>query len=178
MGIPPEVWRARIGSFAQPMKTKSSSHNTNNQPASVPVIVSLCIRMLLFSLLVIQGIESNLGPLSSGRGRGHSGSNSNRRLSLSNPTKPQAKPKQAPSIDTGRTKPLFRETRATRRSEFACSNSQSSINHLLGSDAHNDTGSSETSLRELENAQNQEYDMANNRTILIRLRFYSKLEGM
>ena len=95
MGIEIELWRARIGSFSQPIKCKTLLSVLRVKS------VSLCIRILLFLLLVVNGVETNPGPgpnsgnaaakgrigstseSSRGRGRGEP-SESNQRLLRSN----------------------------------------------------------------------------------------------
>ena len=92
MGIEISLWRARVGTFSQPIKCKTT----------FPVLrvngVLLCVRVLLFLLLAVNGVETNPGPgsgssaaekgrggsaASRGRGRGDSGQ-SNQRLLRSN----------------------------------------------------------------------------------------------
>ena len=92
MGIEISLWRARVGTFSQPIKCKTT----------FPVLrvngVLLCVRVLLFLLLAVNGVETNPGPgsgsgaaekgrggsaASRGRGRGDSGE-SNQRLLRSN----------------------------------------------------------------------------------------------
>ena len=95
MGIEISLWRARVGSFSQPIKCKTV----------FPVLrvcgVLLCVRVVLFLLLAVNGVEANPGPgpggsgaaekgrggstssSSRGRGRGDSGE-SNQRLLRSN----------------------------------------------------------------------------------------------
>ena len=95
MGVEIELWRARIGSFSQPIKCKTLWSVLRVKS------VSLCIRILLFLLLAVNGVETNPGPgpnsgnaaekgrggstsgSSRGRGRGEP-SESNQRLLRSN----------------------------------------------------------------------------------------------
>ena len=56
MGITLELWRARIGCFVMPRKCRTHLETLK------PVSVSLAIRLVLFYLLVAEGIESNPGP--------------------------------------------------------------------------------------------------------------------
>ena len=66
MGVGIELWRARISLFLQPVKNKTF----------IPVLtvgkrtVSLCIQIILFSLLIMQCVERNPGPGPGGSGRG------------------------------------------------------------------------------------------------------------
>ena len=65
MGIDTVSWRQRIGCFSQPIKSKS-----HTQTLTIGRI-SVIIRLLLFLLLVVHGVESNPGPETvRGRGRG------------------------------------------------------------------------------------------------------------
>ena len=61
MGDTLELWRARIGCFVQPVKTRSRIQTLSVSAFSV----SLAIRLTLFLLLVVHGVESNPGPGSS-----------------------------------------------------------------------------------------------------------------
>ena len=70
MGVTVEQWRAKIGSFSQPFKTKSRLETLKWKS------VSLALRLVLFFLLVAEGIEANPGPGS--RGRGGNGGRGNR----------------------------------------------------------------------------------------------------
>ena len=95
MGDTLQQWRARIGCFAQPVKSKTHLQTLCINKNSI----GIAIRILLFFLLVVQGIESNPGPGSqtgstgsdvrgrgsgrgtsrgSGRGRGNGRGGSNR----------------------------------------------------------------------------------------------------
>ena len=56
MGISLELWRARIGCFVMPRKCRTRVETLK------PVFVSLAIRIVLFYLLVAEGVESNPGP--------------------------------------------------------------------------------------------------------------------
>ena len=68
MGVALEVWRARIGTFVQPVKIKTSLKVLELKHSHI----SLCIRTVLFLLLVCQCIESNPGPTTqSSKGRGN-----------------------------------------------------------------------------------------------------------
>ena len=58
MGVTIEVWRQRIGTFSQPVRCKSA-FNTLQLKSKY---ISLCIRTVLFLMLVVQGVESNPGP--------------------------------------------------------------------------------------------------------------------
>ena len=55
-GIELSLWRARVGTFSQPIKCKTT----------FPVLrvngVLLCVRVLLFLLLAVNGVETNPGP--------------------------------------------------------------------------------------------------------------------
>ena len=67
MGIDISQWRARIGCFTQPLKIK-----LHIQTIKVKNVLFV-IRLLLFLLLVVQGIETNPGPglgPNDARGRG------------------------------------------------------------------------------------------------------------
>lgn len=84
MGVTLQQWRSRIGCFIQPVKSK-----THFQTLCISKnCISLGLRVMLFLMLVTQGIESNPGPSSrtdSGatgsdvRGRGSSRGNGNGR---------------------------------------------------------------------------------------------------
>ena len=63
MGIDIVLWRVRIGSFAQPNKSKSCLHGLTLTFGHI----SLSNRVALFLLLIVEGVESNPGP--GGRGR-------------------------------------------------------------------------------------------------------------
>ena len=78
MGISIPQWRVKIGAFSQPVKSKTNIKTLKTK------YVSLAIKIALFYMLVVQGIESNPGP-GSGRGRGGSGNNgaTTRRATLS-----------------------------------------------------------------------------------------------
>ena len=129
MGIGLELWRARIGTFTQPAKSKTR--------LSVLKLygVSLCIRTLLFLLLAVYGVETNPGPghgsqersagrggnssaFSRGRGRGETGDAPGRslrsnslntqppsRLSLQSPScvQPRSSPNVNSNIQTSHT---------------------------------------------------------------------------
>ena len=71
MGISIELWRCRIGSFSQTTKILKSK-TRNLQLALSLKTFSLSLRLVLFALLVAQGIEPNPGP-----NRGEKGGNSN-----------------------------------------------------------------------------------------------------
>ena len=58
-----EQWRAKIGSFLQPVKSKTRLDTLKCNVKSL----TLAIRLLLFFLLVAEGIEANPGPASRGR---------------------------------------------------------------------------------------------------------------
>ena len=95
MGIEISLWRAQFGSFSQPIKCKTVF------PVLRVCCVFMCVRVLLFLLLAVNGVETNPGPgtggsnaaekgrggstsaLSRGRGQGDSGE-SNQRLLRSN----------------------------------------------------------------------------------------------
>ena len=80
MSISTSQWRVKIGAFSQPVKTKTHIKTLKTK------YVSLAIQIALFYMLVVQGIESNPGPVTgSGRGRGGSGNSgvSMRRTTLS-----------------------------------------------------------------------------------------------
>ena len=89
MGIDVDTWRRRIGSFSQPYKGKFPLRTLKMKS------LSLCIRVCLFFLLVMQGVETNPGPgtgpgglgsgsgSGSGSGPGRSGSSSGQRNSTS-----------------------------------------------------------------------------------------------
>ena len=64
MGVTVEQWRAKIGSFLQPVKSKTRLDTLKCNVKSL----TLAIRLLLFFLLVAEGIEANPGPASRGRG--------------------------------------------------------------------------------------------------------------
>ena len=74
MGIRTAQWRARIGLFSQPIKSK-----VHLQTLTITSkYLSLGIRFMLFLLLVTEGVESNPGPQRtrsnvSNRGRGRGG---------------------------------------------------------------------------------------------------------
>ena len=67
-----EIWRCRIGCFSQPVKVKTALQVLTLSRASV----SLSVRVVLFLLLAMHGVEQNPGPRSrggnsrGGRGRG------------------------------------------------------------------------------------------------------------
>ena len=76
MGNTVEQWRAVIGGFNQPMKSKSLFKSLRVKDKT---FISLGIRVVLFLLLVVGGVESNPGPgppksTASGHGRGSRGS--------------------------------------------------------------------------------------------------------
>ena len=83
MGIDISQWRARIGCFTQPLKIKLHIQTIKVKN------VSFVIRLLLFLLLVVQGIEMNPGPgpgPNDARGRGQPrGRGSNRGLDSRRP---------------------------------------------------------------------------------------------
>ena len=56
MGISLELWHARIGCFVMPRKCRTRVETLK------PVFVCLAIRIVLFYLLVAEGVESNAGP--------------------------------------------------------------------------------------------------------------------
>lgn len=56
MGISLQQWRAKIGTFIQPNKSRVSTKTLELK------YVSLCIRTVLFYLLIAEGIEVNPGP--------------------------------------------------------------------------------------------------------------------
>lgn len=56
MGIDVSLWRARIGTFTQPLARRGWVQGLKLMG------VSLCIRTVLFYLLVVHGIEMNPGP--------------------------------------------------------------------------------------------------------------------
>ena len=58
MGDTLQQWRARVGCFAQPVKSKTHLQTLCINKNSI----GIAIRILLFFLLVVQGIESNPGP--------------------------------------------------------------------------------------------------------------------
>lgn len=72
MGISVEQWRVKIGTFCQPNKCKTKLKTLELR------YVSLCIRVILFYLLVAEGIETNAGPPWRPTGRGSRGNRSNR----------------------------------------------------------------------------------------------------
>lgn len=72
MGIDINQWRARIGCFSQPVKKC-----VHIQTLKIKHI-SFALRLVLFLLLVVQGIESNPGPPRPGRNSGARGRGSNR----------------------------------------------------------------------------------------------------
>ena len=70
MGISIEQWRAVVGCFSQPARTKTRLKLLNIRYGAH---LSLSIRLLLFALLTVAGIESNPGPATGttgNRGRG------------------------------------------------------------------------------------------------------------
>ena len=76
MGNTVEHWRAEIGGFCQPVKPKSLLKSLHVKDKT---FISLGIRVVLFLLLVVEGVESNPGPgppksTAPGRGRGSRGS--------------------------------------------------------------------------------------------------------
>ena len=66
MGVSIEMWRCRIGCFSNPVKLKSAMHVLVLSRSTV----SLSIRIMLFLLLTMHGVEQNPGPGSRSRG-GH-----------------------------------------------------------------------------------------------------------
>ena len=62
MGISVEQWRQRIGTFSQPVRCSSAFPHLIVRST----YISLGIRILLFLMLVTQGVESNPGPGSNG----------------------------------------------------------------------------------------------------------------
>lgn len=62
MGVSVEMWRCRIGCFSQPVKLKSALQVLVVSRSSV----SLSIRIALFLLLAMHGVEQNPGPRSRG----------------------------------------------------------------------------------------------------------------
>ena len=77
MGIEISLWRARVGSFSQPIECKSVF------PVLKVCGVLLCVRVVLFLLLAVNGVETNPGPGPGGsgaadKGRGGSTSSSSR----------------------------------------------------------------------------------------------------
>ena len=65
IGVPTELWRLRIGCFTMPRKCKIQHRTLKQEP------MNLVIRLVLFYLLVTEGIESNPGP-QTGSTRGNS----------------------------------------------------------------------------------------------------------
>lgn len=72
MGIDSDQWRARIGCFSQPVKKVVHIQTLKIKH------VSFALRLVLFLLLVVQGIESNPGPRSGRNGTRGRGSNRGR----------------------------------------------------------------------------------------------------
>ena len=82
MGNTVEQWRAAIGGFCQPVKSKCRLQTLQ---VKCRTFLSLSIRTVLFLLLVVEGVESNPGPpgpsdptdnvrgRGRGRGRGNRG---------------------------------------------------------------------------------------------------------
>ena len=72
MGIEIALWRARVGTFSQPIKCRTA----------LPVLritgVLLGVRVMMFLLLAVNGVETNPGPLAGsyvpGKGKGKGGS--------------------------------------------------------------------------------------------------------
>ena len=64
MGVGIVAWRCRIGCFSQPVKTKCKMQTIKIH------YITIFIRICLFLLLVVQGVESNPGP---GTGSGPGG---------------------------------------------------------------------------------------------------------
>ena len=62
MGVSIELWRMRTGCFVMPRKCKDHLKTLK------PVSMSLAVRLILFYILVAEGIESNPGPGSRSRG--------------------------------------------------------------------------------------------------------------
>ena len=70
MGISIEQWRAVVGCFSQPARTKTRLKLLNIRYGAH---LSLSIRLLMFALLTVAGVESNPGPATGttgNRGRG------------------------------------------------------------------------------------------------------------
>ena len=57
MGVSIQQWRAVIGCFSQPLKVRTRLKTLSLK------YVSLSVRILLFFLLVVEGVEANPGPL-------------------------------------------------------------------------------------------------------------------
>ncbi|KAH3727943.1 hypothetical protein DPMN_053889 [Dreissena polymorpha] len=64
MGISVQQWRAKIGTFSQPVKCKQTLQTLK------PMGLSLAIKAVLFYLLLAQCVESNPGPPKAGRNSG------------------------------------------------------------------------------------------------------------
>ena len=71
MGIGVEQWRQRIGTFSQPVRCSSAFPHLIVRSQ----YISLGIRILLFLMLVTQGVESNPGPGSRSNGSETSAAN-------------------------------------------------------------------------------------------------------
>lgn len=67
MGVSIQQWRAVIGCFSQPLKVRTRLKTLSLK------YVSLSVRILLFFLLVVEGVEANPGPPKSVSGRGSRG---------------------------------------------------------------------------------------------------------
>jgi hypothetical protein len=118
MGISTQACRIRIGTFIQPIKTKTTIKTFQLK------YVSLCLRIALFHLLLAEGIESNPGPTNArGRGAHRRGTNTQ-----------SAEPPSVSSaglndeMNSNQHYPI-RENRTTRRSEMA--HSQTSVSSWL-----------------------------------------------
>ncbi|KAH3747203.1 hypothetical protein DPMN_181624 [Dreissena polymorpha] len=64
MGISVQQWRAKIGTFSQPVKCKQTFQKLK------PMGLSLAIKAVIFYLLLAQCVESNPGPPKTGRKSG------------------------------------------------------------------------------------------------------------
>ena len=71
-GVSVELWRIRIGCFVMPKKCKTHLKTLK------PVTMSLAIRLVLFYLLVVEGVESNPGPPGPSRRSNTAGARGNR----------------------------------------------------------------------------------------------------
>ena len=80
MGNTVEQWRATIVGFCQPVKTKTRLKTIN---VKYSTSISLAIKVVLFMLLAVEGVESNPGPRSNtndpSRGRGGRGNHGSAR---------------------------------------------------------------------------------------------------
>ena len=126
MGIDISAWRCRIGCFSQPLKTKCRLKTIKIQN------ISIFIRVCLFLLLVVQGIEWNPGP---GTGSGPGGSSNTRSGSRGGATSGNSGNTRM-SSGAGRGRGASESGRGGKRDSYADSAARTSDRVLRSSDSN------------------------------------------